>query len=73
MDLVPGEYVFTCLECEGDGSIQVITEDEEAPDGVTLTPELCPDCRGEGVEHMDEEEAAEMISLGHTPLRTPSA
>jgi DnaJ-class molecular chaperone len=67
MDLVAGEYVFPCLECEGDGNLQVI-----AADGSQLVWERCFECSGEGVEHLDEKEAAERIDNGFMPIRTPS-
>jgi hypothetical protein len=68
MALVPGEYTFECLECNGDGSIEV--GDREYGDHEWLT---CPDCSGEGIELLDEEEAAERIDSGYEPLRSPSA
>jgi DnaJ-class molecular chaperone len=71
MELVPGEYEFTCCECDGDGSVQVIrgTDDDEPG----LVWDRCDDCRGEGTFIYDEKEAAEAIEAGRTPLRTPSA
>ncbi|WCN03675.1 hypothetical protein [Streptomyces sp. M92] len=65
MDLVAGEYVFACLECDGDGSLQVIDLEGQ------LVWERCFECHGEGVDYLDEEEAAERIDSGYTPLRTP--
>ncbi|MER5916429.1 hypothetical protein ABT124_40085 [Streptomyces sp. NPDC001982] len=67
MALIAGEYVFACLECDGDGSLQVIDLD-----GQGLVWEDCFECHGEGVEYLDEEEAAERIDTGYMPLRTPS-
>lgn len=67
MALAPGEYVFTCIECKGDGSLQVIDTDGE------LVSDTCEDCRGDGTVSVDEEEAAERIEDGHTPLRAPEA
>ena len=68
MELVAGEYVFPCLECDGDGNLQVIDPEEEQ-----LVWERCFECRGHGVEHLDEKEAAERIDNGFMPLRTPDA
>ncbi|MFE7246088.1 hypothetical protein [Streptomyces sp. NPDC057580] len=71
MELVPGEYEFTCYECDGDGSLQVIrgTDDDEPE----LVWDKCDECGGEGTVSYDEEEAAEAIEVGRTPLRRPSA
>ncbi|MEY9989175.1 DnaJ-class molecular chaperone [Streptomyces sp. V4I8] len=66
MALVAGEYEFTCSECDGDGSLQVIGSEGE------LVWDKCEDCRGEGSVRVDEDEAAEWIEVGHTPLRTPT-
>ena len=65
MALVPGEYVFKCLECSGEGSIEVIIGEDQTD------WERCPDCGGAGEQIVDEEEAAERIDYGRTPLRTP--
>jgi DnaJ-class molecular chaperone len=67
MALVAGEYVFECLECNGEGSIEVFDVEQDQVVWVT-----CSDCSGEGVQYLDEEEAAERIDTGYTPLRTPS-
>lgn len=67
MTVVPGEYVFKCLECDGEGSIEVIIGEDET------VWERCPDCGGAGEQFVDDEEAAEYIDCGHTPLRTPEA
>jgi hypothetical protein len=32
----------------------------------------CSDCSGDGVVYVDEEDAADRIDTGYTPLRTPS-
>ena len=71
MELVPGEYEFTCDECDGDVSVQVIrgTDDDEPE----LVWDKCDECHGEGTVSYNEEEAAEAIEVGRTPLRTPSA
>lgn len=69
MELVPGEYEFSCYECDGDGSVQVVhANDGEEPE---LIWAKCEDCRGTGVFLYDETEAAEAIECGRTPLRTP--
>lgn len=65
MALVAGEYEFTCSDCRGDGSVQVVGTDGE------LHWDQCDDCRGVGSVCVDEEDAAERIDLGQTPLRTP--
>ncbi|MEU9214484.1 hypothetical protein AB0D27_43125 [Streptomyces sp. NPDC048415] len=65
MALVAGEYEFTCSECDGDGSLQVIGTEGE------LVWDKCDECRGEGTVSYDELEAAEAIEVGRTPLRTP--
>ncbi|WP_157744470.1 zinc finger-like domain-containing protein [Micromonospora viridifaciens] len=65
--LIAGEYVFECWECDGRGAIEVIVDEHG------LSQEDCSDCNGEGVQYVDEEEAAERIDGGYTPLRTPSA
>lgn len=67
MAVVPGEYVFTCGECDGEGQIEV--GDRDYGDLEWLS---CPDCRGAGVVHVDEEEASELIDYGASPLRAPS-
>ncbi|MDX3456825.1 hypothetical protein PV396_33585 [Streptomyces sp. ME02-8801-2C] len=69
--LEPGEYVFDCLECDGEGSIQVGQEDDEAPDGYSLVWDTCEDCHGEGTMSYDENEAAEAIDCGRIPLKRP--
>lgn len=66
MALVPGEYVFECLECNADGSISLIVGPDE------LESVICSHCRGEGVVYVDEEDAADRIDCGHMPLRAPS-
>jgi len=66
MTLVAGEYEFTCDECDGDGSVFTSVE-AEGPSWVR-----CDDCRGEGTVRVDEEEAAEKIECGHSPIRTPA-
>ena len=77
MTLVPGEYEFTCSECHGDGSLQyvraVVDEVGDETDEAELVWDRCDDCRGEGTVCVDEEEAAEWIEAGHTPLRSPAA
>lgn len=65
MALVAGEYEFTCSECDGDGSLQVIGTEGELIWG------KCDDCIGEGSVFVDEEEAADRIKGGQAPLRTP--
>lgn len=76
MELVAGEYEFTCTECDGDGSMQAVqlwddsNDDTEEPN---LVPVLCEDCHGAGTVRVDEEEAAEKIECGQTPIRTPAA
>lgn len=74
MELVAGEYEFTCAECDGDGNLQYLritteTEDDDEPE---LVWDKCDDCRGEGTVCVDEEEAAEKIKYGQTPIRTPA-
>ncbi|WP_405759823.1 hypothetical protein OG234_15915 [Streptomyces sp. NBC_01420] len=72
MELVPGEYEFTCDECNGDGSVQVIRADDN--DEAERVWDRCDDCYGEGTVRVDEEEAAEMIEDGgRTPIRTPAS
>lgn len=71
MTLTPGEYEFTCSECRGDGSLQGVTGDEN--DEAVIVWIQCEDCHGDGTVCIDEEEAAERIELGHTPIRTPDA
>jgi DnaJ-class molecular chaperone len=71
MGLTPGEYVFACDECDGDGSVQVIQVIEgDDDDEAELVWSRCDDCSGEGTVVYDEVEAAEAISYGSTPLRT---
>ena len=67
MALVPGEYTFECLECHGEGSIEV--EDYESGDHEWVR---CKDCGGEGIQRLDEEEAVERIDGGFQPLSRPS-
>jgi hypothetical protein len=64
--LVPGEYVFKCLECGGEGSIEVIVGEDET------VRETCEECAGAGEVIVDEEVADTYILGGFTPLRTPS-
>jgi DnaJ-class molecular chaperone len=71
MALVEGEYEFKCSECNGEGSLQVIQEDEETGEPY-LGWDRCDECRGEGTVCVDDEEAAEWIEVGHTPLRSPA-
>lgn len=66
MDLVAGQYEFPCLECDGEGSLQVIDT------AGSLVSELCPECYGKGVQYLDEEEAAERIDSGFMPTRSPT-
>jgi DnaJ-class molecular chaperone len=73
MALVEGEYEFTCDECHGDGSVQVIQPPEDEDGEPTLGWGRCDDCFGDGTVRVDEEEAAEKIRWGQTPIRTPSA
>jgi DnaJ-class molecular chaperone len=47
-----------CHDCDGVGSPKVWM--------------TCQDCHGTAEIFVDEEEAAELIAQGHTPLRTPS-
>ena len=65
LKLTPGEYVFKCTDCNGDGTVQMIDPDGE------LVWEKCPDCYGEGQLRVDEDEAAEFISCGHIPVSRP--
>jgi hypothetical protein len=67
MALVPGEYTFKCLECHGEGSIEV--GDHEYGDHEWVR---CGECRGEGIQDLDEEEALERIDAGFQPLSRPS-
>jgi DnaJ-class molecular chaperone len=73
MALVEGEYEFTCDECNGDGSVQVIELVDEDTDEAQLVSEICEDCRGKGTVSVDETVAAEKILYGQTPIRTPAA
>jgi len=74
MALVEGEYEFTCTECDGDGSVQVLQGlIDEATDEPDLAWDTCDDCRGEGTVCVDDKEAAEKIEFGQTPIRTPAA
>jgi DnaJ-class molecular chaperone len=71
MELVEGEYEFTCDECKGDGSLQYVRADEET-DEPDLVWDECDDCHGEGTVRVDEQVAAEKIEYGQTPIRTPA-
>ncbi len=64
--LVPGEYVFNCLECGGEGSVELVIGEDET------VWETCRDCTREGIQLLDEEEAAERIECGYEPLRSPA-
>lgn len=66
MALVPGEYTFECLECHGEGNIEV--GDHEYGDHEWLR---CADCGGEGIQRFDEKEAVERIDVGFQPLSRP--
>lgn len=72
MALVPGEYEFTCDECDGDGSLLYARiNDDDEPEQAW---DKCDDCHGEGTVVMDEHEAADAIEWGgRTPIRTPAA
>ncbi|MFJ8727742.1 hypothetical protein [Streptomyces sp. NPDC093269] len=72
MALVEGEYEFTCDECNGDGSVQVIRATDEDSDEAELVWDRCDDCRGQGTVTVDDEVAAEKIAYGQTPIRTPA-
>lgn len=72
MELVPGEYEFTCSECKGDGSLQYVRADDETDEQPELVWDKCEECRGDGTVCVDEEEAADWIEVGLTPLRTPA-
>lgn len=61
MELEPGEYEFACITCRGTGTV-------DRGDGTTLD---CPDCDGTGIDTVDEDGAAEYVSLGFSPLRGP--
>lgn len=71
MTLVAGEYEFTCDECKGDGSVEVVQGDGN--DEPQLVWDRCDDCHGEGTLSVDEEEAAEKIKWGQTPIHMPAA
>lgn len=73
MALVAGEYEFTCDECDGDGSVQVIQPPEDEDSEPTLGWGRCDDCFGVGRLLVDEEEAAEKIKYGQTPTRAPAS
>jgi DnaJ-class molecular chaperone len=64
--VAPGEYVFTCGECDGKGEIEVGDRDYGDHEWVR-----CPDCNGDGVLHVDEDQAAELIDCGAWPPRAP--
>lgn len=67
MALKPGEYVFTCGECDGTGEIEVGNREYGDHDVVE-----CEDCHGTGEVAYDEDEAEELIEEdGWQPLRTP--
>lgn len=67
MRIVPGEYVFTCGECDGDGELQVISANGN------LVGDTCFECDGDGVISVDEDEARELIEDGSwSPLRAPA-
>lgn len=73
MELVEGEYEFTCTDCDGDGSVQVLHGIiDEATGEPDLVWDKCDDCHGEGTVRVDDEEAAEKIEYGQTPIRTPA-
>ena len=65
MGLEIGEYVFTCDECHGSGTLSVIQ-----PDG-DLQDEDCFECDGSGQVTVDEDDAAEKIKWGQAPLSRP--
>lgn len=74
MTLIEGEYEFTCDECDGDGSVQVIQPPDDEDGGeATLGWGRCDDCFGDGRLLVNEVEAAEKIRWGQTPTRTPAA
>ncbi|MEU4013119.1 hypothetical protein [Streptomyces pseudogriseolus] len=72
MTLAEGEYEFTCDECDGDGSLQVVQPPEDEDDEPTLVWERCDDCRGESRLLVDDKETAEKIRWGQTPTRAPA-
>ncbi|MFF9497962.1 hypothetical protein [Streptomyces flaveolus] len=53
--------------------MQVIQPPEDEDGEPTLGWGRCDDCFGDGTVRVDEEEAAEKIRWGQTPIRTPSA
>jgi DnaJ-class molecular chaperone len=71
----------SCRTCNGEGFQDVFYEAANETvrepcndcDGVgsPMVSMLCEDCRGTGEIVLDEEEAAERIAYGHSPLRTP--
>ncbi|WP_344341424.1 hypothetical protein, partial [Streptomyces rhizosphaericus] len=66
-ELAPGEYVFTCGECDGKGEVEVGDRDYGDFDVIQ-----CEDCHGDGEYGVDEEKADELINdLGFDPLRRP--
>ncbi|MBI1376309.1 MAG: hypothetical protein GC157_02330 [Frankiales bacterium] len=65
MALAPGEYEFTCMDCDGKGIVDVIQVDGR------VLPEDCEDCDGSGVVRLEEDEAQEMVDFGRSPLRGP--
>jgi hypothetical protein len=78
--LKPGEYVFKCLECDGKGSVEVGGLGDEGDGEDWADPhfnheltfwEDCSECHGTGEVFVDEEDAAEYVKWGHTPLRAP--
>lgn len=61
-----GFYEFNCLACDGEGSVQVITDDG-------LFWEVCPECSGSGRVLADpgDDEHLDYLAAGMTPLSTP--
>lgn len=66
MPFVPGEYVFTCGDCDGSGEIEVGCEELGDREWVQ-----CPDCDGDKVRYVDEREAADLVYAGATPIAAP--
>jgi DnaJ-class molecular chaperone len=73
MALVEGEYEFTCSECNGEGSLQVLQGIYKPTGEPDFGWARCDDCHGEGTVCVDDKEAAERIELGHVPIRTPAS